>query len=288
MASSPVARTRRRKTRAPRLALGLFALVATFAEPARALDLPEPAPARVTRPVDIAGLPTSLAVDDGTPIGPGPARGAYEYVVDDAHAAQEDLAGQPTHPGRGRGGGRAVDGNGRRSGRGRRDGGAAGSPHGRRWNSAGDDAEPSKTGGGDKTATGGSTPQETSPPPDHPPGRGDATTGLANDGSTQVLTQDLSTMTMTTDSLSAAPSTTTTATQADSSESPLPVPFDNTPTSDFSTRGGDDSCPRFINNLLSSKTFGDCYPLSMMVMVSAIPPTFQAPHPYASPWATCA
>jgi hypothetical protein len=57
--------------------------------------------------------------------------------------------------------------------------------------------------------------------------------------------------------------------EAETSSVPLPVPFDGTPSSEFNTLEGDNSCPSFMSSLLNSETFNDCYPLSMMVTKSA-------------------
>ncbi|KAG9253281.1 uncharacterized protein F5Z01DRAFT_160907 [Emericellopsis atlantica] len=51
-------------------------------------------------------------------------------------------------------------------------------------------------------------------------------------------------------------------------DSPLPTPFDGTAASEFRTADGDDSCPDYISRLLSSPTFNDCFPLSMLVTKS--------------------
>ena len=52
-------------------------------------------------------------------------------------------------------------------------------------------------------------------------------------------------------------------------DSPLPTPFDGTLASEFRTDDGDNSCPDYISRLLSSPTFNDCFPLSMLVTVSS-------------------
>lgn len=57
----------------------------------------------------------------------------------------------------------------------------------------------------------------------------------------------------------------------DATSSPLPSAFDNTPASAFKIEGGDDTCPRFMTELLSSDTFKKCYPLSLMLQVNATP-----------------
>ena len=75
---------------------------------------------------------------------------------------------------------------------------------------------------------------------------------------------DLSTLTV-----SLAPSSTPT----EDSDAPLPSAFDGAVTSDFKSADGDESCPDFINSLLSSPTFKECYPLSMMLQVSLRAPT---------------
>jgi len=51
-------------------------------------------------------------------------------------------------------------------------------------------------------------------------------------------------------------------------DSPLPTPFDGTLASEFRTDDGDNSCPDYISRLLSSPTFNDCFPLSMLVTKS--------------------
>jgi hypothetical protein len=50
----------------------------------------------------------------------------------------------------------------------------------------------------------------------------------------------------------------------------FPSPFDPAPvTNDFTAPGGDDSCSKFIFNLLSDATFQTCYPVSMLIETSA-------------------
>lgn len=66
--------------------------------------------------------------------------------------------------------------------------------------------------------------------------------------------------------LSVATSASPTPTSIDP-DSPLPSPFDGTTQSEFKTSDGDDSCPDYIRRLLSSPTFNDCHPLSMLVTV---------------------
>lgn len=71
-------------------------------------------------------------------------------------------------------------------------------------------------------------------------------------------------------SLSVAPSASPTETEEVDEDTPLPQPFDGTPSSEFVSTGGDDSCPNYISALLNSETFKDCYPLSMMIFVSGL------------------
>lgn len=53
----------------------------------------------------------------------------------------------------------------------------------------------------------------------------------------------------------------------DPEDSPLPSAFDGTPSSEFQGQDEDDSCPSFLNSILSNQTYLDCYPLSMMFFV---------------------
>ncbi|SPO04537.1 uncharacterized protein DNG_07222 [Cephalotrichum gorgonifer] len=59
----------------------------------------------------------------------------------------------------------------------------------------------------------------------------------------------------------------TTSTETNPTPSPLPSPFDNNLDFNFTSNGGK-SCPRFLNNLLTSDTFKSCYPISMMIQTS--------------------
>lgn len=69
-------------------------------------------------------------------------------------------------------------------------------------------------------------------------------------------------------------STTTTSTKA-----PLPSAFDNSLDFNFTSNGGK-SCPKFLNNLLTSDTFKSCYPISMMLQVGPhFPPFPYSPTP---------
>lgn len=82
---------------------------------------------------------------------------------------------------------------------------------------------------------------------------------------TKTLSEDLDDIA--TRSLSVAPSSSPTESEEPDEDTPLPQPFDGTPTSDFVSTGGDESCPNYISALLNSETFKDCYPLSMMIFV---------------------
>ena len=53
--------------------------------------------------------------------------------------------------------------------------------------------------------------------------------------------------------------------------SPLPSPFDNNLNFNFTSNGGK-SCPRFLNELLTSEEFKECYPVSMVLQVSSTSP----------------
>jgi len=79
---------------------------------------------------------------------------------------------------------------------------------------------------------------------------------------TKTLSDDLDSLTTFTVSLT--PSSTT----SNPEDTPLPSAFDNTPKSEFRGQGEDDSCPDFMESLLSSQTYLDCYPLSMMIQTS--------------------
>jgi len=70
-------------------------------------------------------------------------------------------------------------------------------------------------------------------------------------------------------SLSVAPSASPTESEEPDEDTPLPEPFDGTPSTDFVSVGGDESCPNYVSALLNSETFKDCYPLSMMLFTSS-------------------
>ena len=57
------------------------------------------------------------------------------------------------------------------------------------------------------------------------------------------------------------PSTTTV------SASPLPSPFDSSLASNFTGNDGNGACPAFINSFLTSPTFKQCYPISLLLQV---------------------
>jgi len=65
---------------------------------------------------------------------------------------------------------------------------------------------------------------------------------------------------------SSTPTSTLFGDPAADSPSPLPSPFDNNLDFNFTSNGGT-SCPKYLNNLLTSDTFKSCYPLSMMLQV---------------------
>lgn len=104
-------------------------------------------------------------------------------------------------------------------------------------------AEEEETGNGDGDEGEGNEDEETDPPP------------------TKTLSEDLDSFT--TFTVSFAPSSTT----SNPEDTPLPSAFDNTPKSEFRGQGEDDSCPNFMDSLLKSQTYLDCYPLSMMIQV---------------------
>lgn len=91
-----------------------------------------------------------------------------------------------------------------------------------------------------------------------------------NDRPTQVLSDDLDSLTTFTVSLAPSPTVT-----EDPEDSPLPSAFDTTLSSEFQGQGEDDSCPSFMTSLLNSQAYLDCYPLSMMFWVRC-PPTLGA------------
>lgn len=64
--------------------------------------------------------------------------------------------------------------------------------------------------------------------------------------------------------------------------SPLPSPFDNNLDFNFTSNGGK-SCPRFLNELLTSDEFKECYPISMILQVSSTPPLPPPPFIHFTP-----
>lgn len=89
-------------------------------------------------------------------------------------------------------------------------------------------------------------------------------TKTSKDKKTTVSEEDSSPARTTTMELSASVSEPT------GSPSPLPAAFDGNVASEFKSPDEDDSCPNFITNLLASDDFQRCYPISMMLLVSAI------------------
>lgn len=63
----------------------------------------------------------------------------------------------------------------------------------------------------------------------------------------------------------------TASTTKSAETSPLPSPFDNNLDFNFTSNGGK-SCPRFLNELLTSEEFKECYPISMILQVCSPPP----------------
>lgn len=61
-----------------------------------------------------------------------------------------------------------------------------------------------------------------------------------------------------------------TSTTSTTTKAPLPSAFDNSLDFNFTSNGGK-SCPKFLNELLTSDTFKSCYPISMMLQVRPSP-----------------
>lgn len=117
----------------------------------------------------------------------------------------------------------------------------------------------------ESTTTTRSTDRTTTTTDETETGTGDGDEEEDGPRSTQTISEDLDSLTTFTVSL--APSPTASGSPEDS---PLPIAFDDTPKSEFQGQGEDDSCPNFMQNLLNSQTYLDCYPLSTMVEVRTI------------------